>query len=79
MTAPLCAHCKVRPQLAVDVLGEMQFVGRCAPCADAFAAGHARWREEREARQRRQGELARRERDGMPAVLPRVPRLGGTR
>ena len=74
MTAPLCTCCHRRPQLSVRVGDEWMPTGRCAPCNDAWAEEHARWTHEREERRKRNAEVARRERDG----LPRVGAKGGS-
>lgn len=63
-----CTVCRRRPQLTVVVEGERLGTGRCAPCNDAWAGVHAKWTREREERRKRNAEVARRERDGLPKV-----------
>jgi len=66
--APACATCSRRPQVAIELEGDVLFTGACGPCGEARAAGLERWRLERERRERQSAELAQRDRQGLPKV-----------
>ena len=74
--APACMTCGRRAQLAIEIGGETLYVGSCGTCADARGEGWARWRAGREASQRQEAELAKREREGLPVVARPEPERG---